>query len=71
MIMFVVHATLLRYHNFGHCFSRLHFTIFGRAYVDFVLNCYIAMSANPCAKNVLKMFEAHFLEKKRKLSLDK
>ena len=71
-MMFVVYNKLLNQYNFGHCFSRFHdwITIFGRAYVDFVLNFYIAMLASPCAKNdVLRMLEAHFW-KKRMWSLD-
>ena len=44
--------------------------IFGRAHVAFVLNFYIAMSVSPCAKNVRRRLEAHFLKKVRKLSLD-
>ena len=45
-------------------------TISGRAHGDFVVNFFRAMSASPCAKNVLRMFEAHFWKKIRTLSLD-
>ena len=40
-------------------------TISGRAYVDFVVNFFRAMSASPFAKNVLRMFEAHFWKKNK------
>ena len=40
-------------------------TISGRAHVDFVLNFYIEVSASPCTKNVLRMFEAHLWKKNK------
>ena len=55
MILFASYARLSRQHNFGHI----------------VLNFYTAMAASPFAKNVLRMFEAHFWIKYiRMLSLD-
>ena len=38
--------------------------------MDFVLNFYIEVLASKCAKNLLRMFEADFWRKIRKLSLD-
>ena len=58
-------ARLLSQHNIEHCFSRLYYDIFVLAHVDFVLNFYIEVSASPCTKNVLRMFEAHLWKKNK------
>ena len=70
MAMFVVCARLLRLKTILNTAVHEGIRIVDRARDDFVLNLHTKMSVCPCIKNVLRMFEAHFWKKIRKLSLD-